>query len=180
MHNVHSCDRSSRFSPYGCSNIFFYLSQRYNPVVVDRRNSRAANRASQGEAWPTITLLAWRSDRDDGTTREIRARKYRRVLTTIAGIFRVTSGPCVFSCAIKRMSTTGTTADGPLTSTLSARQNSTPYSGPLFNPSVVTRSSETNAIDNGTQKILPTSLTTFLGDSFKVLMFQIVKIFIRR
>lgn len=78
--------------------------------IVDWRNSRVANRASQGDAWPTIALLAWRSDRDDGTTREIRARKYRCVLTAIAGIFRVTSEPCVFSRGVKRMSTT--VADG--------------------------------------------------------------------
>lgn len=59
------------------SSIILYPLQSQRLVIIDRRNSRTANRASQDETWSMIALLAWRGDRDDGTTREIRACKYR-------------------------------------------------------------------------------------------------------
>lgn len=68
-------------------------------------------------------LLAWHSNRHDGVAREIRARKYRRVLTAIAGIFRVTSEPCVFSRYKENVD--GGHSDGSsLTSTLPTRHTS--------------------------------------------------------
>lgn len=65
--------------------------------ILERQIARQPRRREERGRRSRGALLAWHSDRDDGVAREIRARKYRRVLTAIARIFRVTSEPCVFS-----------------------------------------------------------------------------------
>jgi len=105
--NVYSLfyNLSSRFSSYDFSIIF------YPPSAS---NCRRSTKFSSGKSCEPRRSIANDAHCSHCAVivmtrrQEKYERKYWRVLTAIVGIFRVTSGPCVFSRAIKRMSTTET------------------------------------------------------------------------